>query len=79
MEDLNKNSENKTEDKFFTDAEKIVNRILKQYDSLLELSKKHTVEDADVDYMFNEIKKYHDNTKKEFKSSDKGEGFTFKR
>jgi DNA-binding ferritin-like protein len=79
MDDLNKDTSVKTENKFFEDAEKVVNRLLKQYDSLLELSKKHKVNDEDVNYMFNEIKKYHENVKKEFKSSDKDDGFSFKR
>lgn len=88
MEDANKlnqvhNKPNeapmKTEEAFFDEAEKVVNRLLKQYDSLLELSKKHHAEDKDINYMFNAIKKYHDATKKTYKDSDKDNGFSFKK
>jgi hypothetical protein len=69
----------KTEDAFFEEAEKVVNRLLKQYDTLLEVSKKYHAEDKDINYMFNAIKKHHDLTKKAFKDSDKDNGFTFKK
>jgi len=69
----------KTDEAFFEEAVKIVNRLMKQYDALLELSKKHHVANKDIDYMFSEIKKYNDSTKKAFKESDKDSGFTFKK
>lgn len=91
MEDLDKNtlnatsnepkvSKNKkeTEEKFLTEAEKVVNRIIQQYEKLLELSKKYNVEEKDSNFMFNELKKVHDTTKKSFKDVDKGSGFSFK-
>ena len=69
--DLEKKEERKKEDltdeKFLVEAEKVVNRIIQQYDKLLELSKKHHVEDKDANFMFNELKKVHDSTKKTFK------------
>tara|TARA_Y100000588_G_scaffold310178_1_gene335579 strand:+ start:27922 stop:28212 length:291 start_codon:yes stop_codon:yes gene_type:complete len=70
--------ENSTDEKFLTEAEKVVNRIIQQYDKLLELSKKHHVEDKDANFMFNELKKVHDSTKKTFKEVDKTSGFSFK-
>lgn len=69
----------KTDDAFFEEAEKIVNKLLKNYDALLELPKKYYADNKDVDYMFNAIKKHHDSTKKSFKESDKDNGFTFKK
>jgi DNA-binding ferritin-like protein len=88
MEDLNIGSTNKvvennnnkeTEEKFLIEAEKVVNRIVQQYEKLLELSKKHNIEEKDSNFMFNELKKVHDNTKKSFKDVDKTSGFSFKR
>lgn len=80
--DLEKKEERKKEDstdeKFLTEAEKVVNRIIQQYDKLLELSKKYHVEDKDANFMFNELKKVHDSTKKTFKEVDKTSGFSFK-
>ena len=80
--DLEKKEERKEEDltdeKFLVEAEKVVNRIIQQYDKLLELSKKHHVEDKDANFMFNELKKVHDSTKKTFKEVDKTSGFSFK-
>lgn len=92
MEDLNKEpmnsvsnnmekkekKENVTDEKFLIEAEKVVNRIIQQYDKLLDLSKKHHVEDKDANFMFNELKKVHDSTKKSFKEVDKTSGFSFK-
>lgn len=69
---------NSTDEKFLEDAEKVVNRIIQQYDKLLELSKKYHVEDKEANFMFNELKKVHDSTKKAFKEVDKTSGFSFK-
>lgn len=94
MEDLNKEQTNSvssntnlekkedknksTDPKFLSEAEKVVNRIIQQYEKLLELSKKHHVEEKDANFMFNELKKVHDSTKKTFKEVDKTSGFSFK-
>ena len=91
MEDLSKSSldstneqpkvekkKKETDEKFLLEAEKVANRIIQQYEKLLELSKKHNVEDKDANFMFNELKKVHDTTKKSFKEVDKSSGFSFK-
>lgn len=94
MEDINKEQTNSvssntnlekkedknklTDPKFLSEAEKVVNRIIQQYEKLLDLSKKHHVEEKDANFMFNELKKVHDSTKKTFKEVDKTSGFSFK-
>lgn len=64
---------------FFIEAEKTVNRLIKQYEQLVEICNKHKVINDDINYMFAEIKKQHESSKRSCKFSDKGVGFSFKK
>jgi hypothetical protein len=68
------------EDKFQKDAEKTVNRLIKDFNSLSELSIKHkgAYTDEHIDQIFKAIRKKVENTRKSFKMQDDDEdNFTF--
>lgn len=73
---LNANTE---EELFKSKAEKIVQNIMKNYNDLYDTYRKVDTEinPKVIEYMFEELKKVHDKTKKSFQTEEKGNTFSW--
>lgn len=80
MEEVNSGTTTNTEDELFkAKAEKIVQNIMKNYNDLYDVYRKVDVgiDPKVIDYMFEELKKVHDKTKKSFQTEEKGNTFSW--
>lgn len=75
----NNSTSNTEEEMFKSKAEKIVQNIMKNYNDLYDIYRKVDAEIPPkvIDYMFEELKKVHDKTKKSFQTEEKGNTFSW--
>jgi hypothetical protein len=80
MEEVNNSTTSNTEEELFkSKAEKLVQNIMKNYNDLYDSYRRvdSEIDPKVIDYMFEELKKVHDKTKKSFQTEEKGNTFSW--